>query len=116
MNTRNRMSRQRSNVLGLALMVMLSAVMMGCNEGYIGPDGAPLLYYLPPENLLEIVENPDPNIRLIDVRPSSAYCSGTYPRRRTIRPVTLQEGSVSCPWTSVTLSCARPDPARRPLS
>ncbi len=62
----------------LALLIMLSAVMIGCNEGYIGPDGAPLLYYLPPENLLEIVENPpgyidDSLIRLIDVRPAAAY-------------------------------------------
>ncbi len=115
MNTRNENTRKR-NLKALSLMIMLSAVMMGCNEGYIGPDGAPLLYYLPPENLLEIVENPDPNIRLIDVRPAARMNSGTYPRRRTIRPVRLQEGSMSCPWTSATLSCARPDPVRRPLS
>ena len=72
MNTRNENTRKR-NLKALALMIILSAVMMGCNEGYVGPDGAPLLYYLPPANLLEIVENPDPNIRLIDVRPAAAY-------------------------------------------
>jgi len=72
MNTKNKTS-QRSGYLGFALVVMMSAAMLGCNEGYIGPDGAPLLYYLPPENLLEIVENPDPDIRLIDVRPAAAY-------------------------------------------
>ena len=59
--------------LGLGIILLLSALTMGCNEGYIGPDGAPLLYYLPPENLRDIVENPDPNIRLIDVRPAAAY-------------------------------------------
>jgi rhodanese-related sulfurtransferase len=77
MNTKNASARnensRRRNLMALVLMIMLSGVMMGCNEGYIGPDGAPLLYYLPPENLLEIVENPDPNIRLIDVRPAAAY-------------------------------------------
>ena len=72
MNARKN-SSQRSKYLGLALVVMMSAAMLGCNEGYVGPDGAPLLYYLPPANLLEIVENPDPNIRLIDVRPAAAY-------------------------------------------
>lgn len=78
MKTRRNSSR-RSKYLGLALVVMMSAAILGCNEGYIGPDGAPLLYYLPPENLLEIVENPDPNIRLIDVRPSSAYVQWHIP-------------------------------------
>jgi rhodanese-related sulfurtransferase len=67
-NTNTKRGRQ----MVLALLI-LSAAMLGCNEGYIGPDGAPLLYYLPPENLLEIVEEPDPNIRLIDVRPADAY-------------------------------------------
>ena len=54
MNARKN-SSQRSKYLGLALVVMMSAAMLGCNEGYVGPDGAPLLYYLPPANLLEIV-------------------------------------------------------------
>jgi len=70
---------QESRYLGLALVVMMSAAMLGCNEGYIGPDGAHLLYYLPPANLLEIVENPDPNIRLIDVRPALAYQGAHIP-------------------------------------
>jgi rhodanese-related sulfurtransferase len=64
---------QTSRYLGLVLGVMMSVAIVGCGQGYIGPDGEPLLYYLPPENLLEIVENPDPNIRLIDVRPAAAY-------------------------------------------
>ncbi len=72
MNTLEKIDRKR-NYKALALVIMLSAFVMGCNEGYIGPDGAPLLYYLPPENLLEIVEEPDPNIRLIDVRPAFSF-------------------------------------------
>jgi len=80
MNTRNENPRKR-NLKALALMIMLSAVIMGCNEGYIGTEGAPLLYYLPAENLLQIVQDPpgytntpDPKlIRLIDVRPAAAY-------------------------------------------
>jgi rhodanese-related sulfurtransferase len=66
-------SKKMTRIFGVAVMGMLSVGMMGCSEGYIGPDGAPLLYYLPPENLREIVENPDPNIRLIDVRPAVGY-------------------------------------------
>ena len=78
METRNRRSG-RGKYMGLALLVMLSVAMMGCNEGYIGPDGAPLLYYLPPANLLQIVETPDPDIRLIDVRPRLAYQGAHIP-------------------------------------
>jgi rhodanese-related sulfurtransferase len=78
MKTRKERNKS-SKLLGLALVVMLSGALLGCNEGYIGPDGAPLLYYLPPENLLEIVENPDPNIRLIDVRPFDAYVQWHIP-------------------------------------
>lgn len=78
MKTEKRTSRKTS-YLGLALAVVLSGAMMGCNEGYIGPDGAPLLYYLPPENLYELVQNPDPNIRLIDVRPFEAYVQWHIP-------------------------------------
>jgi hypothetical protein len=83
MNTQKKNSKKR-RFLGLALILMLSAVMTGCNEGYIGPDGAPLPYYLPPENLLEIVENPPGDIdgqliRLIDVRPFDAYVQWHIP-------------------------------------
>jgi rhodanese-related sulfurtransferase len=70
---------KRNGILALTLSVLLGGFLMGCNEGYIGPDGAPLLYYLPPENLLELVQNPDPNIRLIDVRPFDAYVSWHIP-------------------------------------
>ena len=41
MKTEKRNSKTTS-YLGLALAVVLSGAMMGCNEGYIGPDGAPL--------------------------------------------------------------------------
>jgi rhodanese-related sulfurtransferase len=71
--------RNKRRLLSLAVAVLLSGFVMGCNEGYIGPDGAPLLYYLPPENLLELVQKPDPNIRLIDVRPPDAYVSWHIP-------------------------------------
>jgi rhodanese-related sulfurtransferase len=72
MNARNKESR-RGSYIGLGLIMLFSSLMLGCSQGYVGPDGEPLLYYLPPENLREIVLNPDPNIRLIDVRPAAAY-------------------------------------------
>jgi rhodanese-related sulfurtransferase len=70
---------KKKNILVATAMLILGGALVGCNEGYIGPDGAPLLYYLPPENLLEIVENPDPNIRLIDVRPFNNYIDWHIP-------------------------------------
>lgn len=48
-------------------------------EGYAGPDGEALRYYLLPERLLELTENPDPNIWIIDVRPAAAYAAGHIP-------------------------------------
>ena len=69
--------------LGLALVMMLSVTMTGCYEGYIGTEGAPLLYYLPPENLQELVLNPDPDIWLIDVRPFDAYVQWHIPTAKS---------------------------------
>jgi rhodanese-related sulfurtransferase len=73
-------TERRSNkksILVAAAMIVVGGAMMGCNEGYVhdqnNPEALALRYYLPPENLLEIVETPDPGIRLIDVRPSNAY-------------------------------------------
>ena len=44
--------------------------------GYAGPDGEALRYYLPPERLLELTENPNPDIWIVDVRTSSEYTAG----------------------------------------
>jgi len=78
MSTNKRQSKN-SKFFAFVLVALMSVALMGCNEGYIGPDGAPLLYYLPPENLRDIVENPDPNIRLIDVRPFERYVEWHIP-------------------------------------
>jgi rhodanese-related sulfurtransferase len=73
-------NKRAAKSLGLGIILLLSALTMGCNEGYItGPEAAFLRYYLPPANLLEIVENPDPEIRLIDVRPALAYQAAHIP-------------------------------------
>jgi len=78
METRESESR-KGKYFVLALVMLTSVSTMACNEGYIGPDGAPLLYYLPPENLRELVENPDPDIWLIDVRPFARYVEWHIP-------------------------------------
>lgn len=71
-----RVSKMR-NILVAAAILTLGTALLGCNEGYVhdtnNPEALALLYYLPPANLLEIVENPIPEVRLIDVRPSNAY-------------------------------------------
>ena len=54
----------------------------GCledNRGYYGADGELLLEYLPPSALLDLTENPDPQIRIIDVRSLAEYQSGHIP-------------------------------------
>ena len=47
--------------------------------GYTGPDGDALRQYLPPESLRTLTENPDPEIWIVDVRPTGDYVAGHLP-------------------------------------
>jgi rhodanese-related sulfurtransferase len=71
---------------GLVLCAFLST---GCFEGYIGPDGEPLLDYLAPEDLRELTVNPQPDKWIIDVRPSEAYEAGHIPTARSFPSSTI---------------------------
>ena len=66
----------------IGVFIFLSAILaIGCFEGYIGDEGAVLLPFKDPEQLLYLTEHQEeyPNIFIIDVRPESAYNSGHIP-------------------------------------
>ena len=65
-------------ITSLGLVIALA----GCYEGYTGRDGAMLKQYLPVEKMKELVDNPRPDIWIVDVRPESAFKSGHIPGAR----------------------------------
>ncbi len=75
--------RARNFGVLLSAVLLLSAGLAGCFEGYTGPDGDSLLAYLAPADLLPLTQNPDPDIWLIDVRPNASYLAGHIPTARS---------------------------------
>ena len=71
--------RIRSLQVLLGAILLLSAGLGGCLEGYTGPDGAILLPYLDPVALQELTQNPNPDIWIIDVRSTAEYQAGHIP-------------------------------------
>lgn len=63
----------------VVLTALITLLASGCFTGYYSTDGASLEEYLEPEDLLELTENPNPDIWIIDVRPSDAYIDGHIP-------------------------------------
>ena len=73
------------------VLIILSFMLSGCNEGYTGKEGASLTRYLEPEALKALTENPVDNIRIIDVRPASAYKRGHIPGAESFPSSTIME-------------------------
>jgi rhodanese-related sulfurtransferase len=73
----------RFSLTGLMLLLVIFVFVAGCYEGYTAPDGEVLEKYLKPAALKSLVENPDPTIWIIDVRPRSAYVDGHIPTARS---------------------------------
>ncbi len=71
--------RTRNFGVLLSAVLLLSTGLAGCFEGYTGADGDSLLAYLAPADLQVLTQTPDPDIWLIDVRPSSSYVGGHIP-------------------------------------
>lgn len=63
----------------LSLALLLPVLFSACHRGYMSSDGKSLEKYLAPEELKKIVDNPDPNIWIIDLRPASMYNKGHIP-------------------------------------
>jgi phage shock protein E len=73
---------QKKGYAGVGLIILAALAVLvftGCFEGYVGSEGEVLEQYLPPEQLKELVKNPDDSIWIMDVRPSSAYHKGHIP-------------------------------------
>ena len=75
--------RTRNFGVLLSAVLLLSTGLAGCFEGYTGADGDSLLAYLAPADLQVLTQNPDPEIWLIDVRPTSSYVGGHIPTARS---------------------------------
>lgn len=58
-------------------------MLCSCVTGYLSSDAGDLDRFLTPEALKELVDNPDPNIWIIDVRPETAYRAGHIPTARS---------------------------------
>ncbi len=58
-------------------------LLTGCFEGYTGPDGEQLRDYLAPLDLKDLTMSPEPDIWIIDVRPSAAHDAGHIPTARS---------------------------------
>lgn len=64
-------------ITSLLLFILL---LTGCYEGYVSSTEAEMLtQYLEPEALRTLTMNPDESIRIIDVRPRTAYDNGHIP-------------------------------------
>ena len=73
----------------VSLSLFLALFLTGCYEGSVGPDGAMLKQYLPPEKLKELVDKPNSSIWIIDVRPASAYQKGHIPTAKSFPSSTI---------------------------
>jgi len=67
-------------LLRTLICIALIVMVLSCSTGYIAsPEAEILKKYLEPEQLLQLTQDPDPDIWIIDVRPAAAYRSGHIP-------------------------------------
>ena len=67
----------------LLWIIPLVLIFTGCMTGEVSSDGAILKQYLEPEALKVLVDNPDPDIWIIDVRPADAYAKKHIPTAKS---------------------------------
>lgn len=67
----------------IVLLFFLITALSGCYEGYLSKDGGDLTKYLEPSKLKELVDAPDDNIWIIDVRPTAVYEKGHIPTAKS---------------------------------
>ena len=75
----NQINAKVKKLWPLLFLLFIPVILSGCNTKYTSKDGEVLLKYAEPEQLRELVENPKPDISIIDVRPESAYIKGHIP-------------------------------------
>jgi len=71
------------------VVIILSFLVSGCYEGYVGQEGDLLKQYLAPEALKALIENPREDIWIIDVRPAAAYTKGHIPGAQSFPSSTI---------------------------
>lgn len=73
-------------------IIVIFLFLLSCYEGYISSENANVLKkYLEPAKLKELIENPDPNILIIDVRPEASYLNGHIPKALSYPSATIKE-------------------------
>lgn len=75
----------------IIFVLIFSAVLISCNEGYVSSDGSSLKRYLSPDSLRELTDSPRKDIWIIDVRPESAYLSKHIPTAKSFPSSTILE-------------------------
>lgn len=66
-----------------SFLILASVFLLSCHRGYISSNGSDIKKYLSPEELKKITDNPDPNIWIIDLRPTSFYKRGHIPTAKS---------------------------------
>ncbi len=73
-------------------IIFIFLFIISCYEGYVSSQKAEVLKkYLDPEKLKELTEKPDPDILIIDVRPSAFYLDGHIPTALSYPSSVIQE-------------------------
>lgn len=83
------------------VLLAAAAVLTGCSiyEGYTGSGGTMLKQYLEPAKLKQLVDNPQEDIWIIDVRPESAFKKAHIPTAKNYPSSTIMDRLAELPKT-----------------
>ncbi|MFO7735583.1 MAG: rhodanese-like domain-containing protein [bacterium] len=80
---------KRTILFQTMFILFILLLITGCFTGYKASEGDRLEQYLSPESLKSLVENPETDIRIIDVRPGDAYVEGHIPSAESFPSSTI---------------------------
>lgn len=91
----------------LAICILIAvACIAGCYEGYVGKEGESLKQYLEPARLKELVDKPNAEIWIIDVRPEDAFKKAHIPTAKNFPSSQIMERLGELPKTQyLILTC-----------
>ncbi len=72
----------------ISFITILLAI-VGCHEGYTSKDGSSLKQYLHPDQMKKLVQQPNPAVWIIDVRPQKAYNKWHIPTAQSFPSSTI---------------------------
>jgi rhodanese-related sulfurtransferase len=79
----------KKNYKRLLLFLASTLLITSCHEGYVSKEGEPLKKYVEVEALKNLVESPQDDIWIIDVRPTSSYNKGFIPGAKSFPSSTI---------------------------